>query len=253
MATVQGAYLNCGNGLNFSVEFTCTGSNCSDFTGVLPGLTCTAGTMEGTMKCSNGVICTKPSNITSTFLIDTPGTGNVTSIENITIGGQSYTIIGNGVNFTYTNNTASQTHSAASYRKPVGSLTFFAILFSILVIFATPSIAQSPAAEDLAALNNQFHALEPILLTIEKELCNFLVSTLYDADEAAVATTYILEYLSFAAVAELAAGGEVVLAIPVVGEHALLIASVVTGIYCGVLSELLAKYLVESTSHQASD
>lgn len=259
--------MNCGSGLNYSITFICTGSNCTEFERLL-GVTC-QNDSSSSIKCSNDVACADPSNITSSFSIQRPVDANfpLSQTQNISFGTQQYVVTGSGSNFSYVNattgNTTSSTtpqttsvRSAAAKRQPPRRSLLLGMCLVILVIFATPVLSQTTGNTLLNEFNAAFSSVAPVLLGLEKELCDELLgdvlNDLVKAGEAAVELQLGLQCFKLLTVAELEAGGEIAIALPFEGEAVAAIAAVTNTALCLTLVGLMVQLTFSQGSSQAA-
>jgi len=99
---------------------------------------------------------------------------NIIQTQNISIGSQTFTVMGTGTNFTQTNTTTKGSHSAAHRLHEPGLKTFILIAF---LLFATQAYAQKPDSGLIAIENQYISQLGAVLDPLVVEICDLVTTT----------------------------------------------------------------------------
>jgi len=133
---------------------------------------------------------------------------NITQTQNISVGSQTFTIFGNGGNFTKTNITTKASHSAAYRFHEPGLKTFMLIAF---LLFSIQAYAQTPAG-GLAAVENQYSSqLGAVLDPLVVEMCDLVTATPIDNvfEEIVEATVLLVACLELLTITITGLSGEI--------------------------------------------
>lgn len=133
---------------------------------------------------------------------------NITQTQNISIESQTFSIVGNGANFTKTNITTKASHSAVYRLHEPGHKTFILIAF---VLFATQAYAQTPSG-GLAAVESQYNSqLGAVLDPLVVEMCDLVTATPIDnvLEELVEATVVLLACLELLMITVTGITGEI--------------------------------------------
>jgi hypothetical protein len=177
MTSMNGTYIDCGYGKDFSIVIACTGPGCEALQ-TFPVLQCNNNTADTGMQCSNGVTCAGATNYTSLFSLtqsEQPNQ-NLSLVQNITIGDRQFILTDDGRgNASYVNVSASTTSGSAPKSGTSSQRSSLSKLFLCVVIIMNVLVGPAAAALCIPGLSNLISELPPFFTNYvegkAQELC----------------------------------------------------------------------------------
>lgn len=164
MTTINGSFASCGLGQWFSLEYDCTGSDCSTLEG-FPNVTCESN--GSSYSCSNRVNCPASTNYTTKFSFSKQG-NTITQTEEVTVMGCHFLVSTNGTAAgtvaTQNNCTNGTSSKSVGHRLSPRKLLIFLLFAGFLV--------QGCIACDLSLVRREE---DPPWLFIAKKFINFIL------------------------------------------------------------------------------